>query len=247
MDAWIRLPEDFNPSWKYPVVVYVYGEPGGSTIDDQYGKHENYLYDGKLSAERYIQVAIDSRGTPSLKGAPWRKSIYRRNGQINIRDMAMGIKELLKLPYMDTNRVAVWGWSGGGSSALHLMFQFPEIFQTGIAIAPVTDLRYYDNIYTERYMGLPQENLDAYIKGSAITHASGLTGNLLLVHGTGDDNVHYSNTEALINELVRHGKQFQLMSYPNRSHGMSGGVGTIDHLYRLYGDFLRKHCPPGVK
>jgi dipeptidyl-peptidase-4 len=247
LDAWIRLPDNFNPSWKYPVVVYVYGEPGGSTIEDQYGKHENFLYTGKLSEARYIQIAIDSRGTPSLKGAPWRKSIYRRNGQVNIRDMAMGIKELLKLPYMDTNRVAVWGWSGGGSSTLHLMFQFPEIFQTGIAVAPVTDLRYYDNIYTERYMGLPQENMDAYIKGSAITHASGLTGNLLLIHGTGDDNVHYSNTEALINELVKHGKQFHLMSYPNRTHGMSGGVGTFEHLIRLYSDFLDKYCPPGVK
>ncbi len=247
LDAWMIKPVSFDPSKKYPVVVYVYGEPGASTVEDQYGNHDNFLYDADMRNDGYIQVAIDNRGTPSLRGAAWRKSIYRRNGQINIRDMAMGVKQLLTLPYMDTSRVAVWGWSGGGSSTLNLLFNFPEIFKTGISIAPVTDLRYYDNIYTERYMGLPQENMDDYIKGSAITHAENLKGNLLLIHGTGDDNVHYSNAEVLINALVKYGKQFQFMAYPNRTHSISEGVGTYQHLSTLYSNFLRKHCPPGAR
>lgn len=247
LDAWMIKPASFDPAKKYPVVVYVYGEPGASTVEDQYGNHEHFLYDRDLREDGYIQLAIDNRGTPSLRGAAWRKSIYRRNGQINIRDMAMGVKQLLTLPFMDNARVAVWGWSGGGSSTLNLLFQFPELFKTGISIAPVTDLRFYDNIYTERYMGLPQENMIDYIKGSAITHAANLQGNLLLVHGTGDDNVHYSNAEALVDTLVKHGKQFEFMPYPNRSHSISEGVGTYPHLSVLYSNFLRKHCPPGAR
>jgi dipeptidyl-peptidase-4 len=248
LDAWINKPKNFNPKKKYPLVVYVYGEPAAKTIDDEYGNHENFLYDGSMSDDGYIQVALDNRGTPSLKGASWRKAIYRRNGQINIRDMAMGVIKLIETsPFIDTSRVAVWGWSGGGSSTLNLLFQFPNIFKTGISIAPVTNLLFYDNIYTERYMGLPQENMQDFIKGSPINHANGLKGNLLLVHGTGDDNVHYSNAEALINELIKYNKQFQFMPYPNRTHSISEGEGTFQHLSTLYSNYLRSHCKPGVK
>jgi dipeptidyl-peptidase-4 len=248
LDAWINKPKNFNPKKKYPLVVYVYGEPAAKTIDDEYGNHENFLYDGSMSDDGYIQVALDNRGTPSLKGAAWRKAIYRRNGQINIRDMAMGVMKLIETsPFIDTSRVAVWGWSGGGSSTLNLLFQFPSIFKTGISIAPVTNLLFYDNIYTERYMGLPQENMPDFIKSSPITHAKGLEGNLLLVHGTGDDNDHYSNAEALINELIKYNKQFQFMPYPNRTHDISEGEGTIQHLSTLYSNYLRSHCKPGAK
>ena len=168
-------------------------------------------------------------------------------GDINIRDMAEGAKKIIELPYIDKSRVAVWGWSGGGSSTLHLMFRYPDVFQTGIAIAAVANQLNYDNIYQERYMGLPQENREDFVAGSPITYARGLKGNLLYVHGTGDDNVHYANAELLVNELVKYNKLFQFMAYPNRSHGIYEGAGTRQHLGTLYTDFLRKNCPPGAR
>ena len=247
LDAWINKPKNFDPSKKYPVVFYVYGEPASATVEDGYGGQNNFLYDGDMSADGYFQVGIDNRGTPVLKGAAWRKAIYRKIGTINIRDMAMGAKKILEQPYFDKDRVAVWGWSGGGSSTLNLMFQYPEIFKTGIAIAAVANQLFYDNIYQERYMGLPQENKEDFIKGSPITYAKNLVGNLLYIHGTGDDNVHYSNAEVLVNELVKYNKQFQFMAYPNRTHNISEGPGTSQHLSTLYTSFLRKNCPPGAK
>jgi dipeptidyl-peptidase-4 len=192
-------------------------------------------------------VAVDNRGTPAPKGREWRKSIYRKIGQLNVRDQAMAAQEILKWPFVDAERVAVWGWSGGGSATLNLMFQYPDIYKTGIAVAAVANQLTYDNIYQERYMGLPQENREDFIKGSPITHAKNLKGNLLYIHGTGDDNVHYANAEMLINELVKNGKQFQLMVYPNRSHSISEGEGTGAHLAALYTEFLKRHCPPGAR
>ncbi|MEO7524000.1 MAG: S9 family peptidase [Ferruginibacter sp.] len=247
LDAWMNKPRNFDSNKKYPIVFYVYGEPGASTIDDVYGQHDNFLYNGDMSKDGYIQVGLDNRGTPVLKGSAWRKSIYKKNGVLNIRDMAMGAKKILENPFVDKDRVAVWGWSGGGSSTLNLLFQYPEIFKTGIAIAPVTNLLYYDNIYTERYMGLPQENMQAYKEGSPVNHAKGLKGNLLLIHGSGDDNVHYSNAEAMINELVKYNKQFEFMEYPNRTHNINEGTGTSEHLRTLYTNFIRKNCPPGAR
>ncbi|MFT3979941.1 MAG: S9 family peptidase [Ferruginibacter sp.] len=247
LDAWINKPNNFDPNKKYPVVLYVYGEPAATVTDDSYQGQSNFLYNGDMPEDGYIQVGIDNRGTPALKGAAWRKAIYRKIGDINIRDMAQGMKKLLELPYMDKSRVAVWGWSGGGSSTLHLLFRYPEIFQTGIAIAAVGNQLFYDNIYQERYMGLPQENKQDFINGSAITYAKNLKGHLLYIHGTGDDNVHYSNAEVLINELVKNGKQFQMMAYPNRTHSISEGAGTSQHLATLYTNFLRQYCPPGAK
>ena len=245
LDAWINKPQNFDANKKYPVVFYVYGEPAATTIDDQYGNHNNFLYKGNMSADGYIQVAIDNRGTPALKGAAWRKAIYRKIGTINIRDMAMGAKKILEKNYMDKDRVAVWGWSGGGSSTLNLLFNYPDIFKTGIAIAAVGNQLFYDNIYQERYMGLPQENREDFINGSPVSHVQGLKGNLLYIHGTGDDNVHYDNAEVLLNALVKYNKQFQFMAYPNRTHSISEGEGTFLHLSTLYTNFLRKNCEPG--
>ncbi len=245
MDGWMVKPKNFDSTKKYPVVFFVYGEPASTTVVDAYGVTSNFLYTGDMQADGYIQVSLDNRGTPAPKGRAWRKSIYKKIGQLNIRDQALGAREVLKWDFIDTSRVAVWGWSGGGSSTLNLMFQYPEQYQTGISIAPVTSSLLYDNIYTERYMGLPQENMDDYIKGAALTHAKNLQGNLLFIHGTGDDNVHYQNVEKLINELVKYGKTFQMMSYPNRTHGISEGEGTSAHLRALYTRYLREHCPPG--
>ena len=245
MDAWMIKPKSFDPSKKYPVVFYVYGEPASTTVNDRFGAANGFLYNGDMAADGYVHISIDNRGTPAPKGREWRKSIYRNIGQLNIRDQAMAARKILEWDFIDTARVAVWGWSGGGSSTLNLLFQYPDIYKTGISIAPVTSSRLYDNIYTERYMGLPQENARDYDAGAAITHAQNLKGNLLLIHGTGDDNVHYQNTEMLINELVRHGKLFSVMPYPNRTHGISEGPGTSAHLSKLVTHFLKMHCPPG--
>ena len=248
LDAWINKPKNFDATKKYPVVMYVYGEPAGSTVEDSYGSHSNFLYNGDIRGDGYIQVSIDNRGTPMLKGAKWRKAIYRKIGSVNIRDLAMGMKKLLQeKSYFDEERIAVWGWSGGGSSTLNLLFQYPEIFKTGISIAAVGNQLFYDNIYQERYMGLPQENMEDFVKGSPIYNAKNLKGNLLYIHGTGDDNVHYSNAEVLVNELIKYNKQFQFMAYPNRTHSISEGEGTSEHLSTLYTNFLREKCKMGAR
>lgn len=245
MDGWMTKPANFDPSKKYPVVFYVYTEPAGQNVKDQYGSAYNFLYQGDMSEDGYIYISIDNRGTPVPKGAQWRKCVYRKIGRMNIKDQALAAKEVLKWPFIDKERVAVWGWSGGGSATLNLMFQYPEIYKTGIAVAAVGNQLTYDNIYQERYMGLPQENREDFVKGSPITYAKNLKGNLLYIHGTGDDNVHYNNAEMLINELIKHNKQFQLMSYPNRTHSISEGEGTFLHLSALYTNYLKQHCPPG--
>ncbi|MCU0347729.1 MAG: DPP IV N-terminal domain-containing protein [Saprospiraceae bacterium] len=245
MDGWMKKPKNFDPSKKYPVVFYVYGEPAGTTVEDSYGSASDFIYDGDLAEDGYVHISIDNRGTPAPKGREWRKAIYKKIGQINIRDQAMGAKKILEWPFLDPERVAVWGWSGGGSSTLNLMFQYPEIYKTGVSIAPVTSSLLYDNIYTERYMGLPQENMADYTAGASLTHAKNLKGNLLLIHGTGDDNVHFQNAEMLVNELVKHNKQFQYMAYPMRSHGLSEGEGTFLHLSTMVSNYLRENCPPG--
>jgi dipeptidyl-peptidase-4 len=247
MDAWMVKPQNFNPAKKYPIVFYVYTEPWGQTAKDEFGSGYNFLYNGSMAEDGYIYVSMDNRGTPVPKGKAWRKSVYQKIGEVNIRDQAMGAKEIFKLPYVDTSRVAVWGWSGGGSATLNLMFQYPEIYKTGISIAGVGSQLTYDNIYQERYMGLPQEEKSVFIKGSPITYAKNLKGNLLYIHGTGDDNVHYQNAELLINELVKYGKQFSLMSYPNRTHSISEGEGTYEHLSGLFTRYLKQNCPPGAR
>jgi dipeptidyl-peptidase-4 len=247
MDGWMVKPSDFDPAKKYPVLFFVYTEPWGANVHDAWGTANNHLFDGDLAKEGYIYISLDNRGTPAPKGRAWRKSIYRKIGIVNIRDQAMAAKEIIKWPYVDAARIAVWGWSGGGAATLNLMFQYPELYKTGIAVAAVTNQLTYDNIYQERFMGLPQENLEDFIKGSPLTYAKNLRGNLLYIHGTGDDNVHYANAEMLINELVKHGKQFQLMIYPNRTHGISEGEGTTEHLSALYSEFLRRNCPAGGK
>lgn len=247
LDGWMRKPANFDSTKKYPVVFYVYGEPASSTVTDRYGGQNNFLYAGDMSKDGYFQISVDNRGTPSLRGREWRKSIYGQLGRINIHDQAMAAKKILEKPWFDTSRVAVWGWSGGGSSTMNLMFQFPEIYKTGIAIAAVTNLLFYDNIYEERYMGLPQENMENYILGSPVHYAKNLRGNLLFIHGTGDDNVQYDNAELMLNELIKHNKTFQFMPYPNRSHSVSEGEGTSQHLSNLYTSYLRAHCPPGAR
>ncbi|HEY4288749.1 MAG TPA: DPP IV N-terminal domain-containing protein [Puia sp.] len=247
MDGWMVKPAGFDSTKKYPVVFYVYGEPAAQTVTDEFGTGTNFLYTGDMAADGYIYMSVENRGTPAPRGRAWRKSIYRKIGRLNIRDQAMAAQEILKWPFVDKDRVAVWGWSGGGSSTLNLLFQYPEIYKTGIAIAAVGNELSYDNLYQERYMGLPQENREDFVNGSPITYAKNLKGNLLYIHGTGDDNVHYQNAERLLNALIKYNKIFQFMAYPNRSHGIYEGEGTQRHLAHLYTDFLRKNCPGGPR
>jgi dipeptidyl-peptidase-4 len=245
MDGWMVKPKNFDATKKYPVVFLVYSEPASQTVVDRYGIGNNRLFKGDMAEEGYIYMSVDGRGTPAPKGRDWRKSIYRKIGQLNIRDQGLAAKEILKWNFVDPERVAVWGWSGGGSTTLNLLFQYPEIYKTGIAVAAVANQLTYDNIYQERYMGLPQENMQDIVNGSPVTYAKNLKGNLLYIHGTGDDNVHYNNAEMLINELVKYNKQFQVMPYPNRTHGISEGDGTSEHLATLYTEYLKRNCPPG--
>lgn len=245
LDGYKILPTNFDSTKKYPVVFYVYAEPGGQTVQDIYGSCDNFLYDGDMPGDEYIQISLDGRGTPAPKGAAWRHAIYKKIGRINIRDQAMAAKKIYQWPYIDTSRTAVWGWSGGGATTLNLLFQYPDLYKTGIAISAITNELTYDNIYTERYMGLPQENRSDYIAGSPVTYAKNLQGHLLYIHGTNDDNVHYQNAEILLNELIKQNKIFQFMAYPNRTHSISEGVGTRNHLSNLYTTFLKQWCPGG--
>jgi dipeptidyl-peptidase-4 len=238
-------PTNFDPTKKYPIVFKVYGEPASTTVKNTWNVASS-LYGGDLAEDGYIYCAIEGRGTPAPKGSAWRKSIYRNIGRLNIKDQAMGAKALFKeFSWIDTSRVAVWGWSGGGATTLNLLFQYPDIYKTGIAIAAITNQFTYDNIYQERYMGLKSENPNDFIAGSPVTYAKNLKGNLLYIHGTGDDNVHYQNSEILQNELIKHNKYFNIMPYPNRSHGIFEGENTSNHLRMLFTRYLRDHCPPG--
>ena len=245
LDGWLVKPTNFDPKKKYPIVFYVYGEPGSQTVIDWFGTGFNGLYQGSMADDGYIYASLDNRGVPAPRGREFRKAIYHNIGALNIRDQALGATEVLKNSWVDTSRVAVWGWSGGGSSTLNLMFQYPKIYKTGISIAAVDNQLNYDNIYQERFMGLLPEDKHYFVDNSPLAHAKNLRGSLLLVHGTGDDNVHYNNAEQMINELVKNNKTFQLMAYPNRTHSISEGEGTYKHLAATYTKFLKEKCPPG--
>ncbi len=243
LDGFCIKPPDFDPSKKYPVLFYVYGEPAGQTVLDAW-RGRGYLWNLMLSQRGYIIMSIDNRGTPAPRGREWRKSIYKKIGIISSHDQAEALKKLLKeRPYMDSERIGIWGWSGGGSMTLNMMFRYPNLYKVGMAVAPVPDIRYYDSIYQERYVGLPQKDPEAYKNCSPITFAKDLKGKLLIVHGTGDDNVHVQGTYALINELVKNNKMFSVMIYPNRSHGIFEGKNTTRHVYETLTDFLMKNLP----
>jgi len=245
MDGRLIKPIGFESDKKYPVIYYTYGGPAGMEADDswKYGG----MYHFMLAQKGYVIIIMDGRGTPSLKGREWRKALYKKVGVLNTRDFALAAKETLKWDFIDSERTAYWGWSSGGKMALNLIFRYPEVFKTAIAVAPVTSGLLYDNVYTERYMGLKSENLDNYNQASALSQAKNLEGNLLIIHGTGDDNVHYQNTEMLMNELIKHNKQFRVMPYPNRSHGIYEGENTRRHLYTLMTNYFLEMNPVGAK
>jgi dipeptidyl-peptidase-4 len=245
LDGWILRPPDFDPARSYPILFHVYGEPWGQTVVDAWGG-TNYLWHLLLAQQGYIVASIDNRGTAAPRGRAWRKAIYRKVGVLASEDQAGAVRAMAgRWPYIDPSRVGIWGWSGGGSMSLNAIFRYPDLYHTAMAVAPVSDLRFYDTIYQERYMGLPRENARDYKLGSPITFAPRLRGNLLVVHGTGDDNVHYQNTEALVDALVAANKPFTMMAYPNRTHGISEGVNTSRHLFELLTRYLHTHLPVG--
>jgi dipeptidyl-peptidase-4 len=247
LDGWMLKPGDFDPGKRYPVIVYVYGEPAGQTVTDRWGGGR-MLFHRALAEAGYLVVSFDNRGTPAPRGAPWRHIVYGKVGDLSSKDQAAAIRALSAArPYVDGDRVGVWGWSGGGSNTLNAMFRFPDVFRVGVSVAPVPDQRLYDTIYQERYMGLPQDNAHGYRIGSPINFAEGLTGNLLIVHGSGDDNVHYQGTERLVNRLIELGKSFDTMVYPNRTHAIAESPGTTPHIYRLIARYFLDHLPPGAR
>jgi dipeptidyl-peptidase-4 len=241
LDGWMIKPPGFDPSKKYPVLFYVW-RAASQTVVDSWGGG-NFMWHLMLSEMGYIVVSVDNRGTPAPRGREWRKAIYGKIGVLNGADQAAAAQAIAKWPFVDAQRLGVWGWSGGGATTLNVMFRTPDVYRMGMSVAPVTDLHYYDTIYQERYVGLPQENAEAYRLGSPVTFASQLKGDLLVVHGSGDDNVHYQNTEALVNALVQANKPFQMMAYPNRTHCICEGQGTSLHLYSLLTRYLREHLP----
>jgi dipeptidyl-peptidase-4 len=245
LDGWMLKPPGFDATKKYPVLVFVYGEPAAQTVLDRWGGRQ-MLWHRWLAAHGYIVISVDNRGTPAPKGSAWRRVVYGSIGVISSFDQAAAIQLLARArSYVDSTRVGVWGWSGGGSNTLNAMFRYPNVYSVGMAVAPVPDQRLYDTIYQERYMGLPDENADGYRRGSPINFAEGLRGKLLIVHGSGDDNVHYQGTERLVNRLVALGKPFDLMVYPNRTHAINEGPGTTVHLYSLLTRYLTTNLPAG--
>ena len=247
LDAWCILPSDHDPTKKYPLIVYVYGEPAGQTVVDKWGG-DQMLWHSLLAQKGYVVMSFDNRGTPAPRGRQWRKSIYRQIGILASADQAAAVKSVLReRPYLDPKRVGVWGWSGGGSMTLNALFRYPEIYASGVSIAPVPNQLYYDTIYQERYMGLPSDNSEGYRLGSPITFANKLEGELLLIHGTGDDNCHYQTTELLINELIKHNKPFSMFAYPNRTHAIREGENTTRHLYQMITSHFLRTLPPGPK
>jgi dipeptidyl-peptidase-4 len=240
-------PSTFDASKKYPFITHVYGEPAGQTVNDAWGGSQ-LLFHRALAEAGYIIISIDNRGTPAPRGTAWRKIIYGTVGDLSSKEQAAAVKALMaKHAFLDKDRVGVWGWSGGGTNTLNAMFRFPDVYKVGVSVAPVPDQKLYDTIYQERYMGVPQENEAGYRVGSAINFAHGLQGKLLIVHGSGDDNVHAQGTEKLINKLIELGKPFDSMIYPNRTHSISEGAGTTPHIYKLIARYFYTNLPPGPK
>ena len=247
LDGWMIRPASLDPARKYPLVVFVYGEPASQTVTDRWGG-DRALFHRALADAGYVVVSFDNRGTPAPRGAAWRKVVYGVVGVQSAEDQAAALKGVAAMhPFVDLTRVAIWGWSGGGSNTLNALFRFPDLYKVGVSVAPVPDQRLYDTIYQERYMSTPELNADGYRRGSPITFAGNLQGHLLIVHGSGDDNVHYQGTERLVNRLVELRKPFDLMVYPNRSHSISEGEGTTAHVYQLIGRYLLTHLPPGPR
>lgn len=247
MDAWMIKPQDFDPSRKYPVFVYVYGEPHTQTVRDAWGNASTDFH--RVIADLgYLVVSIDNRGTPCPKGAAWRRVISGRLGPLSTEEQAAGLKELGRTrTYVDLSRVGIWGWSGGGSNTLNAMFRKPDVYHVGIAVAAKPQPHLYNARFQEIYMKTREVNPEGYRESAPINFAEGLRGDLLIIHGSGETNTHIQITEGLVDRLIELGKQFDYMVYPNRNHGIRKGQGTSLHLRMYMARYLLMHLPPGPR
>ena len=238
LNAWIIKPREFDPSRHYPLLLYVYGGPGFQTVRDAWGG-EQYLWHQMLAQEGYLVASVDNRGTGG-RGARFMKMTYLHLGRYESADQIAAARWFAQQPFVSADRIGIWGWSYGGYMTSRTVFLGGGVFKAAIAVAPVTDWRFYDTIYTERYMRTPQENSAGYDESAALTYADSLKGSFLLVHGTGDDNVHFQNSERLVERLEAANKQFDLRIYPNKTHSIGGG-NTRENLYGLFTAWLKAH------
>jgi dipeptidyl-peptidase 4 len=244
LSTFIVKPPNFDPSKKYPMLVNVYSEPASAMVHDAW----RFTFDKAVAREGYVVVSFDNQGTPAPLGRAWRKAIYEKIGILNEEQQSQAITAFEQThAFIDSNRVGMWGHSGGGSATLNEMFRHPGQVQAAVASSPVPDEALYDSIYQERYMGLPSTDPTGYHDGSPINHAEGLAGHLLIIHGSGDDNVHFQGTERLVNRLIALGKTFDFMDYPNRTHALSEGPGTTVHVNALRLRYLEQYIPPGPR
>jgi dipeptidyl-peptidase-4 len=247
MDAWMIKPREFDESKKYPIFVYVYGEPHAQTVLNEWGAGQSHFL--RVIADLgYLVVSIDNRGTPAPKGAAWRRSVFGSLGPISTEDQAAGLKELGRMrSYVDLSRVGIWGWSGGGSNTLNALFRKPNDYHVGIAVVPKPQPHLYNAWFQEIYMRTRAANPDGYQRSAPINFANGLQGKLLIVTGSGETNTHIQIIEGLVDRLVELGKAFDYMVYPNRNHGLREGPGTLVHVRMLIARYLLEHLPPGPK
>ena len=242
VDAWVIKPPNFDPAKKYALIVYVYSEPAGQTTEDRWQS----MFVRTMTAAGYVVASFDNQGTPAPRGRDWRKVVYGNVGPLSSQQQAAALQSFEKThSYIDAKRVGIWGWSGGGTETLNLMFRYPEIYSVGVSVASVPDQRLYYSIYQERYMGLPQDSPKAYEQSSAINFADGLHGQLMIMHGSGDDNVHFQGFELLVNKLISLGKPFDMRVYPGRTHSISEGKGTNMDVYTNILGYFEAHLPPG--
>ncbi len=238
LHAWMIKPPDFDPAKRYPLLMYVYGGPGSQTVRDSWGG-SRYLWHQLLASEGYLVASVDNRGT-GARGAAFKKITYLDLGEYESADQVAAARYFAGLPYVDGARIGIWGWSYGGYMATLCLLKGAGVFKAAIAGAPVTDWRLYDTIYTERYMRTPQENPEGYARSAPLAYADQMEGHLLLIHGTGDDNVHPQNTFQLIDRLIAANKQFELRLYPNHAHGIRGSVPQVN-LYTMMKEFLEEN------
>ena len=246
LDAYMIKPVDFDATKKYPLLFYVYGEPAGSTVQDNWGGGD--LFHQYMAQQGYIVMSVDNRGTKTPRGKEWRNAIYGQIGILASEDQSKAAKKIVNTyDFIDSSRIGIWGWSGGGQMTLNCMFKYPEIYNSGLAVSFVSDQRLYDATYQERYMGLLKNNAKGYHDGSPINFAQNLQGKLMIMHGTADDNVHYQSFEMLIDRLIKHNKIFNMMSYPMRSHSIHERENTSYHLRETMENFWKKNLPAGGK
>jgi dipeptidyl-peptidase-4 len=243
--AWVMRPAGFVATRRYPLVFYVYGGPATQTVLDRWLGDPHHLFHLYLAQQGFAVASVDNRGTPAPLGRAWRKVVYGRLGVLETEEQAAAARILGRLPWVDSTHIAIWGWSNGGYVSLNGLFRFADVYHSAVAVAPVTHWALYDNIYTERYNGLPDQNRAGYDAGSPLSHVAGLKGDLLIVHGSGDDNVHYQNSEMLMDALVAANKPFQMMEYPNRNHSLRGGTTRL-HLFETIARFFRSTLEPGA-